>query len=143
VTPPADLVIFDCDGVLVDSERLAVRVEAGLISDLGWPLTEADVLDRFVGRSDTCMLSEIEASSADRYPTGRTATSRTSTAPSAKNSPPSSASSLHSTSSPSRPGLHRAGQTRRCSSHWIFSTTAVAAGEPAPDLLLPQQHGPE
>ena len=27
-----DLVIFDCDGVLVDSERLAVRVESRLIT---------------------------------------------------------------------------------------------------------------
>ena len=27
-TPWPDLVIFDCDGVLVDSERIAVRVDA-------------------------------------------------------------------------------------------------------------------
>ena len=58
---PVDLVIFDCDGVLVDSERLAVRVEARLISERGWPLSEADVLDRFVGRSDAYLLGEIEA----------------------------------------------------------------------------------
>ena len=57
---PVELVIFDCDGVLVDSERLAVRVEALLITDLGWPLSEADVLERFVGRSDAYMLAEIE-----------------------------------------------------------------------------------
>jgi HAD superfamily hydrolase (TIGR01509 family) len=57
---PVDLVIFDCDGVLVDSERLAVRVEARLITDLGWPLTEDDVLQRFVGRSDAYMHGEIE-----------------------------------------------------------------------------------
>lgn len=55
-----DLIIFDCDGVLVDSERLAVRVEARLITELGWPIAEADVLDRFVGRSDSYMLGEIE-----------------------------------------------------------------------------------
>jgi HAD superfamily hydrolase (TIGR01509 family) len=55
-----ELVIFDCDGVLVDSERLAVRVEARLISELGWPLTEQEVLQRFVGRSDEYMLGEIE-----------------------------------------------------------------------------------
>ncbi len=58
---PVDLVIFDCDGVLVDSERLAVRVEARLITELGWPLSEAEVLERFVGRSDRHMLGEIEA----------------------------------------------------------------------------------
>ena len=57
---PIDLVIFDCDGVLVDSERLAVRVESVLLTELGWPLTEQDVLERFVGRSDAYMLAEIE-----------------------------------------------------------------------------------
>ncbi|MFT3855674.1 MAG: HAD family hydrolase [Ilumatobacteraceae bacterium] len=55
-----ELVIFDCDGVLVDSERLAVRLEARLISELGWPVTEADVVERFVGRSEEYMLGEIE-----------------------------------------------------------------------------------
>lgn len=61
VNGPIDLVIFDCDGVLVDSERLAVRVEAELITSLGWELTEGDVLERFVGRSDAYMHSEIES----------------------------------------------------------------------------------
>ena len=49
-----------CDGVLVDSERLAVRVEAQSLNDLGLPLTEADVIERFVGRNDSHMRSEIE-----------------------------------------------------------------------------------
>ncbi len=51
---------MDCDGVLVDSERLSVRVESQLLGELGWPLTEAEVLDRFVGRSDAHMVSVIE-----------------------------------------------------------------------------------
>ncbi len=55
-----DLVIFDCDGVLVDSERLAVRTEAGILTDLGWPLSEAEVVERFVGRSAAAMHREIE-----------------------------------------------------------------------------------
>ncbi len=55
-----DLVIFDCDGVLVDSERLAVRTEAEILSELGWPLTEADIVERFVGRSAAYMRQEIE-----------------------------------------------------------------------------------
>jgi HAD superfamily hydrolase (TIGR01509 family) len=54
------LVIFDCDGVLVDSERLAVRLEAEVISSLGWLLTEREVIERFVGRSDSYMQGEIE-----------------------------------------------------------------------------------
>jgi HAD superfamily hydrolase (TIGR01509 family) len=55
-----DLVIFDCDGVLVDSERLVVRAEARILSILGWPLTEADIVDRFVGRSAGYMKGEVE-----------------------------------------------------------------------------------
>jgi HAD superfamily hydrolase (TIGR01509 family) len=55
-----DLVIFDCDGVLVDSERLAVRTEAEILSRLGWPLTERDIIERFVGRSADYMHQEIE-----------------------------------------------------------------------------------
>ncbi len=58
--PEPDLVIFDCDGVLVDSERLAVRTEARILAGLGWPLTEADIVDRFVGRSAPYMQGEIE-----------------------------------------------------------------------------------
>ena len=55
-----DLVIFDCDGVLVDSERLAVRTEAEILTGLGWPLTETDIVERFVGRSAAYMHQEIE-----------------------------------------------------------------------------------
>jgi HAD superfamily hydrolase (TIGR01509 family) len=56
-----DLVIFDCDGVLVDSERLAVRTEAEILAGLGWPLTEAEIVERFVGRSASFMHEAIEA----------------------------------------------------------------------------------
>jgi HAD superfamily hydrolase (TIGR01509 family) len=55
-----DLVIFDCDGVLVDSERLVVRTEAEILTGLGWPLSEADIVKRFVGRSAAYMHQEIE-----------------------------------------------------------------------------------
>jgi HAD superfamily hydrolase (TIGR01509 family) len=55
-----DLVIFDCDGVLVDSERLAIHTEAEILADLGWPLTASEVVDRFVGRSAAYMHQEIE-----------------------------------------------------------------------------------
>jgi HAD superfamily hydrolase (TIGR01509 family) len=55
-----DLIIFDCDGVLVDSERLVVRVEAEIVTDLGWELTESDVIERFVGRPAAYMHQEIE-----------------------------------------------------------------------------------
>ena len=65
---PFELVIFDCDGVLVDSERLAVRVESQFLTELGWPLTEADIVERFMGRTDHYMNEAIEAELGDRLP---------------------------------------------------------------------------
>jgi HAD superfamily hydrolase (TIGR01509 family) len=61
-------VIFDCDGVLVDSERISVRIDARVLAELGWPLTEAEVIERFVGRSEAYMISEIEAAIGRRLP---------------------------------------------------------------------------
>lgn len=40
---PVEPVIFDCDGVLIDSERLAIKLEVKLLGELGWPLSEAEV----------------------------------------------------------------------------------------------------
>ena len=58
---PIELVIFDCDGVLVDSERIAVRIDAMILEQLGWSLTEAEIVERFVGRSTESMTADIEA----------------------------------------------------------------------------------
>ena len=56
-----ELVIFDCDGVLVDSERIAVRTDVKVLAKLGWVLTEAEIIERFVGLSDTSIKAAIEA----------------------------------------------------------------------------------
>ena len=67
---PFELVIFDCDGVLVDSERLAVRVESQYLTELGWPLTEAEIMERFTGHTDEYMDAAIEAQLGGRLPDG-------------------------------------------------------------------------
>lgn len=54
-----DLVIFDCDGVLVDTERLTVGVEARILTELGWPHTPEEVVRRFMGRSAESQLEEL------------------------------------------------------------------------------------
>lgn len=54
------LVIFDCDGVLVDTERISVRIDAQVITELGWPISEAEVIERFVGRPTGYMVEQIE-----------------------------------------------------------------------------------
>ena len=43
------LVIFDCDGVLIDSEPVADRVVAEELAALGWPLTPSEAHRRFLG----------------------------------------------------------------------------------------------
>jgi HAD superfamily hydrolase (TIGR01509 family) len=68
VRPPISLVIFDCDGVLVDTERIAVRIDVMVLAELGWPMTEAEVVERFMGRSDEEMTAEIEAHVGRRLP---------------------------------------------------------------------------
>ena len=45
------LVIFDCDGVLVDSELITNRVFARMLNELGIAATLEDMFERFVGRS--------------------------------------------------------------------------------------------
>ncbi|WP_224816885.1 HAD family phosphatase [Hasllibacter sp. MH4015] len=45
------LVIFDCDGVLVDSEPVSNQVTVDTLADMGIHLSLAEVMDMFVGKS--------------------------------------------------------------------------------------------
>jgi HAD superfamily hydrolase (TIGR01509 family) len=65
-----ELVIFDCDGVLIDSERLSVKVDVEVLRELGWPLSEAEVIERFVGRSDRDTQAAIETHLGQELPPG-------------------------------------------------------------------------
>jgi len=56
-----DLIIFDCDGVLVDSEVISCRAHADVLSRHGYPITQQQVFDRFLGRSTRQANSEVEA----------------------------------------------------------------------------------
>ncbi|OYU77345.1 MAG: hypothetical protein CFE32_06120 [Alphaproteobacteria bacterium PA3] len=57
---PPKLVIFDCDGVLVDSESIANEVGAEWISELGWSMDAVEARARFLGLSDSAMFALIE-----------------------------------------------------------------------------------
>ncbi len=54
------LVIFDCDGVLVDSEIISVEVDRRVLADLGWVMSREEIIDRFVGRSHAHFLEVVE-----------------------------------------------------------------------------------
>jgi HAD superfamily hydrolase (TIGR01509 family) len=55
-----ELVVFDCDGVLVDSERLTVVVEARVLTEMGWSITPAEVVERWMGKSSAAQLGDLE-----------------------------------------------------------------------------------
>lgn len=54
------LVVFDCDGVLVDSEHLVQRVEMAMIAELGWQITMDEMNDQHLGRSWPAIQANIE-----------------------------------------------------------------------------------
>ncbi len=55
-----DLVIFDCDGVLVDSEIVAARVEAELLREAGHEITAEEIAQRYSGLTFRDILLRIE-----------------------------------------------------------------------------------
>lgn len=54
------VVIFDCDGVLVDSEPVANRILASAISDLGYPISVSETRKAFVGTSMSYVMQTVE-----------------------------------------------------------------------------------
>jgi beta-phosphoglucomutase-like phosphatase (HAD superfamily) len=60
-----ELVVLDCDGVLVDSEWVRVGVEVRLLAAVGWLLGVEEAIGRVVGRGAEDLsrrLAEREAS---------------------------------------------------------------------------------
>jgi HAD superfamily hydrolase (TIGR01509 family) len=55
-----DLILFDCDGVLVDSEIIAAEVESKLLRDSGFDITAEDMCIRFAGMDWKSILLTIE-----------------------------------------------------------------------------------
>jgi HAD superfamily hydrolase (TIGR01509 family) len=60
ISIPMGLIIFDCDGVLVDSEPIAHGLLAQMMTDLGHPISTAESIQKFTGRSLTDTLPLIE-----------------------------------------------------------------------------------
>ena len=54
--PPIELVIFDCDGVLVDSEPIALRVNLTSFAEFGHTVTEELIIEQFLGKSNDAVL---------------------------------------------------------------------------------------
>jgi HAD superfamily hydrolase (TIGR01509 family) len=65
-----ELIIFDCDGVLIDSEGVASVVTARNISALGWQMTPEAALERFLGMSIVDIQPLVEAAIGGPVPAG-------------------------------------------------------------------------
>ncbi len=63
-TPAA--VIFDCDGVLVDSEVLAIEVEIEMLAEQGLTYDLADFTHRFMGLNDAAFRIALDADARER-----------------------------------------------------------------------------
>jgi HAD superfamily hydrolase (TIGR01509 family) len=146
---PFDLVIFDLDGVLVDSEPISARVTAAALAEAGITISEAEVGDRFLGVSTASMLREIEAEHGCRLPAGFQETLRTRVLKAFEHelAPVAGIPALldalalpccvASSSHPDRirRSLELVGLLERLAPN-LFSATMVEHGKPAPDLFL-------
>ena len=54
-------VIFDCDGVLVNSESIAQEVESEILSAIGLDYDRHEFTERFMGMSDSAFFAALEA----------------------------------------------------------------------------------
>ncbi len=146
-------VIFDCDGVLVDSERLAGPILAELLTALGLPTTQADVDRDFRGRSWEHGLGRIEERRGEppwpdlreRYRTALFAAFDAELQ--AIDGIAHALDALDAAAIPCcvassgdheriRRGLRAAGLLDRFPDERIFSVEDVTHGKPAPDLFL-------
>ena len=60
--------IFDCDGVLVDSEPLSMRVDVQILAENGVTISEAEAHRRFVGKTFAAMLDELRQEFGVSFP---------------------------------------------------------------------------
>ena len=149
LSPHVDLVIFDCDGVLVDSEVISCRAHAETLTRHGYPITADQVLVRFLGVSDREARMTIEAelgrslpddfelqvkqATLQFYAEGLRTIPHVDEAIAAIGLPKCVASS--GTPEKIRHGLECAGLYDLLAPN-IFSATQVKRGKPAPDLFL-------
>ena len=68
------MIIFDCNGVLVDSEQIAAAVAADELARAGVAITPEAVIRYFSGRRPADMLTMVEAVTRQKLPTNLGAT---------------------------------------------------------------------
>lgn len=64
------MIIFDCDGVLVDSEIISNAVDAETLTAIGYPITQEAMIRRFIGRPKREIWADIEQEMGRPLPAG-------------------------------------------------------------------------
>jgi HAD superfamily hydrolase (TIGR01509 family) len=143
------LVIFDCNGVLVDSEPIAAAVLSEALGRVGVALSAAGAIRRFHGRRPADVFAAIEAATGRRLPSDFSAYFAAETLRRLRTELRPIAHAAHAltwirgpkavaSSSPPeriRASLEVTGLMRFFEPRW-FSASAVRKGKPAPDLFL-------
>ncbi|NNM60236.1 MAG: HAD-IA family hydrolase [Legionellales bacterium] len=62
------LIIFDCDGVLVDSEIIANRIDAEMLTSAGYSISTEESIQRFTGKNTKIVHNEIFEQTGIRLP---------------------------------------------------------------------------
>ena len=146
---PLELVIFDCDGVLIDSELLSVEADLACLAEEGIvDLSAEDILERYTGISMAGMLSDLETRYGRSFPDFAARHRQCLTALFENSLQPIRGIAevlasldgkvcVASSSTPDRLrlALTLVGLFDRLHPH-IFSATQVGRGKPAPDLFL-------
>jgi len=146
---PYDLIIFDCDGVLVDSEVISCRVHAEVLTRHGYPITAEQVRERFLGRSARDSNLDVERELGrplpEAYDSERRELLLQALAEAAEAIPHihDALDAIDLRMCVASSGAHekifttlsRAGLYTRFAPH-IFSASQVKASKPAPDLFL-------
>ncbi|WP_262031155.1 HAD family hydrolase [Microvirga sp. Mcv34] len=142
------LLIFDCDGVLVDSEPLSCRIDAEVLTECGVPYTPEAVAREFTGVSIKDQIARIESERGIRLPEdfterlNRTLFARFETDLKPIEGVRDAILSLPfprcvaSSSIPERIALSLRVTGLADLFDDVFSSTQVARGKPAPDLFL-------
>ena len=144
-----ELVIFDCDGVLIDSELIACSADAEALSNIGFNISCEAIIERFAGVPSDAMYATIEAELGHALPEDfdarvkKRVLEKYRTELQAIEGVEDVLSSLEvskcvaSSSSPAKLalGLVETGLFELLYPH-IFSTALVPRGKPHPDLFL-------
>ena len=67
-TMALSLILFDCDGVLVDSEIISAKVDASLLKELGYEISANEIAERFAGLTQDRILELLTAEAGIRFP---------------------------------------------------------------------------